>query len=123
MVDLKKARIVQRENSEAKGTDVVILTSQTVKDERNGSLPENIRIALALWDIQKAEEKIENKLQEWSDQAAECTEKALMYKKPNQIQMAKTQLAKRKMILPPDKFPLHSILLVSNSYPQHYPEY
>ena len=98
LVDLKRARIVQRENSKAKGTDVVILTSQTVEDERNGSLPENIRIALSLWDIQKAEATIERKLVEWSDQAAECTKKALMYKKRNQIQMAKTQIAKRKMI-------------------------
>lgn len=92
LVDLKRARIIRRE------TSVIVLTPKTVKDEKDGSLPESLRIALALWDIQKAEEQIEQRLQNWSEQAAECTTKALMYKKRNQVKVAMIQLQKRKMI-------------------------
>lgn len=92
LVDLKRARIIRRE------TSVIVLTPKTVKDEKDGSLPESLRIALALWDIQKAEEQIEKRLQNWSEQAAECTTKALMYKKQNQVKIAMIQVKKRKMI-------------------------
>jgi len=98
LVDLNRAKIVRRENSKPKGIDVVVLTFKTIKDEKDGSLPENLRIAVSLWDIQRAEEMIEQKLQEWSEQAAECTRKALMYKKRNQPKLATTQIAKRRMI-------------------------
>ena len=98
LVDLNRARIIQRANSEPKGLDVIVLTSKTIETEKDDSIPENLRIAISIWDIQKAEENIEQKLQEWSEQAAECTKKALMYKKRNQMKIAATQLAKRRLI-------------------------
>jgi len=94
LVDLNGARIVRRENSE----DVIVLTSKTTENEKDASIPENLRIAISLWDIQRAEETIEQNLQEWSDQAAACTKKALMYKKRNQMKLAATQIAKRRLI-------------------------
>lgn len=98
LLDLNRAKLVRRENSNPKGIDVVVLTFKTIKDEKDSSLPENLRIAISLWDIQRAEEMIEQKLQEWSEQAAECTKKALLYKKRNQLKLATTQIAKRRMI-------------------------
>lgn len=98
LVDLNRARIIQRENSEPKGLNVVVLSSKTLTTGNDDRIPEDCRIPVYLWDIQNAEEKIEQKLQEWSEQAAECTKKALQYKKRNQIKIAATQLAKRNMI-------------------------
>jgi CO dehydrogenase/acetyl-CoA synthase epsilon subunit len=98
LVDLNRARIIQRENCEPKGLDVVVLSSKTLTTGNDDRIPDNFHIPIYLWDIQKAEEKIEQKLQEWSEQAAECTKKALQYKKRNQIKIAATQLTKRNLI-------------------------
>ena len=98
LVDLNRAKIIRRENSEPKGLNVVVLSSKTLTTGNDDKIPEDCRIHVYLWDIQRAEEKIEQKLQEWSEQAAECTKKALQYKKRNQIKIAATQLAKRNMI-------------------------
>jgi len=98
LVDLKRARIIRRENLDSMRTDVIVLSSGAMTTGDGDQIPENIRIAISLWDIKIAEEKIEKKLQEWSEQAAECTKNALKFKKRNQIKMATTQLAKRNLI-------------------------
>ena len=96
LVDLKMAKIIRRESHNS--LDVVILSSRAFKTDDNEAIPENLRVTLALWDIKKAEEKIEQKLQELSEQAAEYTKNALKYKQRNQMNLAKTQLAKRRLI-------------------------
>lgn len=98
LIDMNKATMIQRQNQKPRGTDVVILSSKSIAPDGSDCIPENFRIPLSLWDIQNAEEKIEQKLKEWSEQAALCTQNALQYKKLNQITMAKTQLAKRRVI-------------------------
>lgn len=95
LADLNVAKIVHRE---PKGLDAVVLSSKSTTSDNDELLSEASRIAISLWDIERAEEMIEQKLQEWSEQACECTKKALMYKKRNQIKIAMTQLAKRKLI-------------------------
>jgi len=95
LADLNVAKIIHRE---PKGLDVVVLSSKSTTSDNDELLSEASRIAISLWDIERAEEKIEQKLQEWSEQASECTKKALMYKKRDQTKIAMTQLAKRKLI-------------------------
>ena len=98
LVGLNKARIINRQNQKPQGLDVVVLSSTTMTADANDCIPENLRIPVSLWDIQNAEEQIEQKLEEWSEQAAACTKKALEYKKRNQVKLATTQLAKRRVI-------------------------
>lgn len=98
LIDLKMARIIQRENHETKGINVLVLSSKSMTADNSDIIPEILRIAVSFWDIQKAEEKIEQNLQKWSEQAAECTKNALKYKNRNQMKLAKTQLSKRRLI-------------------------
>mmetsp|Transcript_11373 Transcript_11373/g.27243 ORF Transcript_11373/g.27243 Transcript_11373/m.27243 type:complete len:286 (-) Transcript_11373:790-1647(-) len=96
LVHLKIARIIHRANHNS--LDVVVLSSKPLTNFDDKAIPENLRIPVTLWDIKNAENKIEQKLQELSAQATECTKTALKLKKRNQINLAKTQLSKRKLI-------------------------
>mmetsp|Transcript_7497 Transcript_7497/g.16149 ORF Transcript_7497/g.16149 Transcript_7497/m.16149 type:complete len:586 (-) Transcript_7497:163-1920(-) len=108
LVGFNKACIIQRQNQKPKGLDVVLLSSTTIASSTSDmninttnsvcDIPEHLRIPVTLWDIQKAEAQIETNLQDWSEQAAACTKKALGYKKQNQIKLATIQLAKRRVI-------------------------
>eukprot|EP00536_Pseudo-nitzschia_multiseries_P008990 jgi/Psemu1/325439/estExt_fgenesh1_pg.C_2410003 len=101
LIGLNKACVIQRHNKSQKGLDVLVLSSTEIDRsdcKADNCIPERLRIPVSLWDIEKAEAQIEQNLQDWSNRAAACTEKALAYKKQKQIELAKIQLTKRRVI-------------------------
>ena len=107
LVGLNKARIFRRPKQN--GLDVIVLSSTNItittntnksssRQDDNDLIPENLGVHICLWDIQKAMERNEEKLQEWSEQISAYNVKALQYKKRNQIKMAMNQVTRRRII-------------------------
>jgi hypothetical protein len=107
LVGLNKARIFRRPKQN--GLDVIVLSSTNIitttdtnksssRHDNDECIPENLRVHICLWDIQKAIERNEEKLQEWSEQINAYNVKALQYKKRNQIKLAINQVTRRKVI-------------------------
>lgn len=107
LVLLNKARSFRRQKQN--GLDVIVLsstamTTTTTTDTNklltlhDDCIPENMHIQICLWDIQKAIERNEEKLKEWSEQVITYNTKALHYKKKNLIKLAMNQVQRRKVI-------------------------
>jgi len=96
LVGLNKARTFRRQKEN--GLDVIVLSSTAMTTTTTTEIPENVRIQICLWDIQKAIKRNEENLNKWSEQVIACNIKALHYKKMKLTKLAMNQVQTRKLI-------------------------
>ena len=104
LVSCQQAKILKRQDR----VDLVILggssscccsssnSKNDVSDEEHNNIDNDVHITL--WDLSQAQERLETQLQDWTSQATECSQKALQYKQQQQMPMALSQMAKRKLL-------------------------
>jgi hypothetical protein len=87
----KHAKIVQRPNH-----DLILLYSQPQSDNHDISKQEQVE--MALWDLQRAQDSLQQQVDDWIQTQKDCQQQALQYKRQDQTSLALFQLSKSKLI-------------------------